>query len=172
MTIVEYTDYQCPYCARHASQTFNKIAEDLVETGQVRYVFKDMPLTSIHPQAMLAAEAARCAGVQNDDAFVTMHNLLFENQGAWSGNSDASDLFASYAAEIGLDSSDFESCINDHTFESAVRADIQEAMQVGITGTPAFIINGQLMFGAQPYEVFEQAVDILLAEATINGSNG
>jgi protein-disulfide isomerase len=172
VTIVEYTDYQCPYCARHALQTFGQIAEDLVDTGQVRYVFKDMPLTSIHPQAMLAAEAARCAGDQDDEAFVTMHDLLFENQRSWSGRSDAADLFVSYASEIGLDGLDFESCIYNDEFESAVRADIQEAMQLGITGTPAFIINGQLMFGAQPYEVFEKAVDSFLVEASADMANG
>ena len=171
VTIVEYTDYQCPFCARHALQAFGQIAEDFVETGQVQYVFKDMPITSIHPQAALAAEAARCAGAQNDDAFVTMHDVLFENQGEWSGQSNAADLFSDYASEIGLDSDFFNSCINDHEFEAAVQADVQEAMQLGITGTPAFIINGQLMFGAQPFEVFENAVDSFLVEASADMVN-
>jgi protein-disulfide isomerase len=172
VTIVEYTDYQCPFCARHALQTFGQIAEDLIDTGQVRYVFKDMPLTSIHPQATLAAEAARCAGAQDDDAFLTMHDMLFENQGAWSGRSNAADLFTDYATEIGLNITIFESCINDHEFEAAVQADVQEAMRLGITGTPAFIINGQLMFGAQPYEVFGQAVDSFLVEASADLATG
>lgn len=171
VTIVEYTDYQCPFCARHALQAFGQIAENFVDKGQVQYVFKDMPLTSIHPQAALAAEAARCAGAQDDDAFVTMHDVLFDNQGEWSGKSNAADLFSDYATEIGLDNANFESCITNHEFEAAVQADVQEAMQLGITGTPAFIINGQLMFGAQPFEVFENAVDSFLVEASADMFN-
>jgi protein-disulfide isomerase len=167
VTIVEYTDFQCPFCARHALETFAQIEENLVETGQVRYVFKDLPLISIHLQAMLAAEASRCAGAQGlgQEGFMVMHKMLFEEQKAWSGQANAADLFAGYAAEIGLDRDSFAACLENHDFEATVEADMQEAMTVGITGTPAFLINGHLVPGALPYEAFEQAVETLITEA-------
>ncbi len=167
VTIIEYTDYQCSFCARHALQTFSQIEEELIDSGRVRYVFRDMPLTNIHPQATLAAEAARCAGAHDQEAFVAMHDLLFENQRAWSGNSSAADLFAGYAVEIGLDNADFTTCLENHEFEAAVQADTEEALSLGINGTPAFLINGEPVFGAQPYELFAQAVDTLIAEADV-----
>jgi protein-disulfide isomerase len=167
VTIVEYTDLQCPYCARHALETFTQIEEYLVETGKVRYVFKDLPLISIHPQAMLAAEASRCAGAQDmgQEGFTAMHNRLFEEQKAWSGQANAAELFADYALEFGLDGDSFADCLENHDFEAAVQADMQEAMAVGITGTPAFLINGHLVSGALPYEAFEQAIESLISEA-------
>ena len=167
MTIVEYTDLQCPYCARHALETFTLIEENLVETGKVQYVFKDLPLTSIHPQAMLAAEASRCAGAQDAgaDAYVAMHTMLFEKQEAWSGQANAADLFAGYAAEIGLDGESFAACLENHDSAAAVQADMEEAMSLGINGTPAFLINGRLVSGALPFEAFEQAVESAIAEA-------
>jgi len=171
VTIIEYTDFQCPYCARHALQTFTQIDENLVETGKVRYVFKDLPLTSIHPQAMLAAEAARCAGDQDQEAYIAMHNLLFEKQKSWSGQANAADLFADYAAEIGLDSASLKTCLENHEFEKEVQADMQEANALGFSGTPAFLINGQSVVGAQPFEVFEQAVESFLATASLDTAN-
>ena len=166
VTIVEYTDLQCPYCARHALETFTQIEETLIETGKVQYVFKDLPLTSIHPQAMLAAEASRCAGAQDvgTEAYVAMHTMLFEQQEAWSGQANAADLFAGYAAEIGLDGESFAACLENHDSAAAVQADMEEAMSLGITGTPAFLINGQLVSGALPFEAFEQAVESAIAE--------
>jgi protein-disulfide isomerase len=143
------------------------IEENLVETGKVRYVFKDLPLTSIHPQAMLAAEASRCAGTQDtsEEAYLAMHTMLFEEQEAWSGQANAADLFAGYAAEIGLDGDDFAACLENHDTAAAVQADMEEALSAGITGTPAFLINGRLVSGALPFEAFEQAVESAIAEA-------
>jgi protein-disulfide isomerase len=176
VTIVEYTDFQCPFCARHTLQTFAQIEENLVETGQVRYVFKDFPLTSIHPQATLAAEAARCAGAQGaaaqgaaahsagQEAYVAMHNILVDKQEEWSGQANAAVLFADYAAEIGLDRESVATCLETHEFEADVLADMQEGMEIGVRGTPAFLINGHLVSGAQPFEVFEQVVETLIAE--------
>jgi protein-disulfide isomerase len=166
VTIVEYSDYQCPFCARHGLQTFSKIASELVETGQVRYVFKDMPSTSIHPQATLAAEAARCAGDQGSEAYMTMHDKLFEEQGAWSGRGNAADLFVEYAGQIGLDGEVFATCLENHEFAAAVQADALEARDLGFSGTPSFLINGQPLVGAHPYEVFERVVEsLIVAEA-------
>jgi protein-disulfide isomerase len=157
--IVEYTDYQCPFCSRHYEQTFPLILENFVETGIVRYVFKDFPLTTIHPQAEKAAEAARCAGDQGQ--YLGMHNILFERQGSW-GLGDPSENFVNYAEELGIDASLFKECLASGQYEEAVKADLNEGIQFGVTGTPAFFINGYPVSGAQPYSLFEEAVSTLL----------
>lgn len=160
--IVEYTDFQCPYCSRHFQETVPKLKANFIDTGLVRYVFKDFPLTNIHPQAVVAAEAARCAGDQN--AYLEMHDLLFARQGEWSGKGNAAQLFTGYAQEIGLDGSAFEACVQSHVYQEAVLADLQEGAALGVGGTPAFFLNGHFLSGAQPYEVFEGAINQLLAD--------
>lgn len=167
VTIVEYTDFQCPFCSRYHEQSFGQIVENFVDTGLVRYVFKDFPLTNIHPQAVLAASAARCAGEQ--DARLEMYTQLFAQQSAWSGRADAADLFKSYAADLGLDTEAFAECLDSGRQEAAVQADLEEGMALGINGTPAFILNGRPLSGAQPYQVFEQAINQLLEEAGAGG---
>jgi protein-disulfide isomerase len=161
ITIVEYTDFQCPFCSRHYQQTYPQIVEQYVDAGIVRYVFKDFPLNSIHPQAAKAAEAARCAGDQ--EAYLAMHDMLFERQNEWSGK-DPMAIFNGYAKEIGLDRDSFEQCLLNDTYASAVEADIQEGIELGVNGTPAFFINGYPVSGAQPFTLFEQAIEQLLTE--------
>ncbi len=156
VVVVEFTDFQCPYCSRHFQETFPQIKANFVDSGMVRYVFKDFPLTNIHPQATLAAQAARCAGVQ--DAYLAMHTLLFDNQQAWSGRSDAGETFVGLAEGAGLDSVAFRTCLESGQFEDAVAADLSEGVSLGVNGTPAFFINGYLISGAQPFSVFEQAI--------------
>jgi protein-disulfide isomerase len=161
VTIVEFTDYQCPYCGRHYEQTYPQLLSNYVEAGLVRYVFKDFPLTSIHPQALEAAEAARCAGEQ--DAYLGMHDMLFDRQSQW-GVADAATLFVGYAGELGLDADAFATCLSDGRYEGVIRADLDDGIRLGITGTPGFFINGRFLSGAQPYAVFQQAIDEMLTE--------
>ena len=156
VVIVEFTDYQCPYCSRHFAQTFPQIQANFIDKGLVRYVFKDFPLESIHPQAHFAAVAARCAGAQ--DAYFQMHNLLFENQQSWSSGSNTADVFVQLAESAGLDGSAFRTCLDSDQFEDAIDADLAEGVSLGVNGTPAFFINGYFISGAQPYSVFEQAI--------------
>lgn len=163
VTIIEYTDYQCPFCSRHFTNTYSEIKKNFIDTGQVYYIFKDFPLTNIHPQAVIAAEAARCAGDQ--DAYVEMHEILFNTQGQWQGRSDAADLFSGYATELGLDAGTFDTCLASGQHEAAVYADLEEGSSLGVTGTPAFFINGHSMSGAQPYPIFEQAINQFLTES-------
>jgi protein-disulfide isomerase len=163
VTIVEFTDYQCPFCARHATQTMPQIKANFVDTGQVRYVIMDFPIVSNHPQATKAAEAARCAGDQ--DAYLEMHDLLFINQQQWSGNTNASGLFVDYAEQIGLEMAAFSECLESGRYESAVMANLQTGVDLGIRGTPSFFANGYFINGAQPYELFEQAIGELAAES-------
>mgnify|MGYP006285337169 CR=1 FL=1 len=151
VTIVEFSDYECPFCARFYSETFSKIEENYINTGKVKFVYRDFPL-SFHANAQKAAEAAECAGDQGK--YYEMHDLLFEK-----GVSGGVDAFKSYAIEIGLDSSEFDSCLDSGKFESEVQKDFEDGRALGVQGTPAFIINGQAISGAQPYEVFKQIID-------------
>jgi len=156
VTIVEYTDYQCPYCSRHFAQTYPQLKENYVDTGLVRYVFKDFPLTSIHPQAQLAAEAARCAGEQN--AYLEMHDALFGNQNQWSGQANTVDFFVSYAEQIGIEPTPFTECLESHRYQKAVEDDLNEGIDFGVRGTPTFFINGMIFVGAQPLNAFDQMI--------------
>ncbi len=162
VVIVEYTDFQCPYCSRHFQQTYPQILKNFVETGRVLYVFKDFPLTNIHPQAMIAAEAARCADDQG--AYLRMHDMLFARQGEWSGRGDAAEIFTGFASELNLDTDIFASCLESHRHQAGIMADLDEGARLGIRGTPGFFINGHFLSGAQPYQVFEQTVTELAAQ--------
>jgi protein-disulfide isomerase len=162
VTIIEFTDFQCPFCSRHALETYPQIKAEYVDTGRVRYVFMDFPLSSIHPQAQLTAEAARCAGDQGQ--FVAMHDLLFSRQQEWAGRDDAAELLAGYAGELGLDEAAFAECLSSGVHRAAVLADLEEGVRVGVDGTPAFFINGVFVSGAQPFEVFQEVIEGFLAE--------
>ncbi len=162
ITIIEYTDYQCPFCSRHFEQTYPQLKENYIDTGVVYYVFKDFPLTQIHPEAVLAASAARCAGEQ--EAYLAMHDALFANQTEWDRNPEAESLFNGYAAEIGLNEAQFATCLAEGTYEDAVNADLNEGISYGVSGTPAFFLNGYFLSGAQPYATFVDAIEFLLEE--------
>jgi protein-disulfide isomerase len=163
VVMVEFTDFQCPYCSRHFIETFPQIKADYIDTGKVRYVFMDFPLTSIHPQAPLAAEAARCAGDQ--DAYLEMHHALFDRQGEWSGRDDAGEVFVALAVELGLDEASFAQCLDSGQYAAAVQADLEQGVGLGINGTPAFFLNGNFISGAQPFSVFQGAIESLLTES-------
>ena len=155
VTIYEFSDYQCPFCGRFYTDTLPLIEENYVKTGKVRLVFKDFPLESIHPEALPAAIAARCAGDQ--DKFWEMHDKLFENQRVL-GNSN----YKQWAQEFGLDAGEFADCIDSKKYLSAVRKDLVEGQQNGIQGTPGFVVAGRLISGAQPFSVFQAAIDTAL----------
>lgn len=160
VVMVEFTDYQCPFCSRHFLETFPQIKADYIDTGKVRYVFLDFPLTSIHPQAQLAAEAARCAGDQG--AYLQMHDVLFGRQDEWNGRDDAGQIFNGYARELGLNGDVFAGCLAEGKHTAAVQADLEQGIALGVDGTPAFFINGNFVSGAQPFEVFRGAIESLL----------
>jgi protein-disulfide isomerase len=162
VTIVEYSDFQCPFCLRHFQNTMPEL-ENYIDTGQVRYVFKDFPIHSIHPQAQKAHESARCAReLGGSNAFWEMHDLLFANQNEWAGAGNHVDIFKDLASEAGLDRQQFAECLDSGRYADAVNADLAEGTRLGVTGTPAFFINGQRVSGAQPFSVFQQIIDTLL----------
>ncbi|HET7341814.1 MAG TPA: thioredoxin domain-containing protein, partial [Methylomirabilota bacterium] len=168
LVLVEFSDFQCPFCGRHFKQTMPQIEKDYVATGKLRYVMRNLPLESIHPDAMRAAEAAECAGDQGK--YWPMHDKLFVNQQALS----APDLLR-YAQESGVEPGAFQKCLEAAPHTDKIRQDLADAQAAGITGTPTFFLGfpesgGKVKIvrriqGAQPYPVFKAAIDGLLAEA-------
>ena len=159
VTLVEFTDYQCPFCARFYSQTYDQLMKDYVDTGKVRYIMRDLPL-SFHPNAKPAALAARCAGDQGK--YFEMHDMLFETQAEWQGLADVTEAFSGYAADLGLNGASFSSCVSNGDHNDAIDADVALAGKVGATGTPSFFINGEKLVGAQPYATFQATIDAAL----------
>ena len=159
LAIVEFTDYQCPFCARHNKTVFPQIKEQLINTGKVKYVMYDYPL-EFHPQARLAAVAARCAGKQ--DKYWEMHDVLFNNQRGLN-----QDIYEKTARDLQLDLSAFSNCLSDPAMTRAVESNMAYASQVGVSGTPKFFV-GKIkdniitdvitISGAQPFSAFSGAV--------------
>ena len=156
VTIVEFSDYECPFCGRFYSETLGQIESKYIDTGKVKLIYKDFPL-SFHPQAQKAAESAECAGEQGK--YYEMHDLLFE-QGVQGGVAG----FKQYARQIGLNTARFDACLDSGQMASEIQADMAVGQKVGIQGTPGFIINGQLVSGAQPFAVFDAAIQAALNE--------
>ena len=162
--IIEFTDLQCPYCARFARDTWPLLRERYVDTGKVRFATRDLPLP-FHAFALPAAVAARCAGQQGK--FWEYREALFRNQSMLG-----QDRYAELAATFGMDAGRFESCRADPAVLEAVRADAALAASSGIASTPSFVIGrvvngefeGEVIAGAQPFEVFQQRLDSLLQQ--------
>jgi protein-disulfide isomerase len=151
VTIVEFSDFQCPFCSRFFVQTLPSIQQQYIATGKVKLVYKDFPLDSIHPEATPAANAARCAGDQGK--FWEFHDLLFANTQTLG---DAS--YKAWATQLGLDTATFNSCVDSQEHLSAIRQDLVEGQQAGIRGTPGFLLNGRIISGACPFTTFQQAI--------------
>ncbi|NUQ38133.1 MAG: thioredoxin domain-containing protein [Caldilineales bacterium] len=166
VVIVEFSDYQCPFCLRHFQQTLPLIKRDYIDTGKVRYIFKDFTPTlynpSYHPQAVLAALAAECAGAQGD--YWPMHNKLFDEQDRWADQTAAAQVLKDFAAELTLDVAAFTACLDSEQFLAEIEADLEEGIAAGVQGTPGTFINGLFVSGAQPYEVFVQVIEAELAK--------
>ena len=165
VVLVEFTDYQCPFCARHARDTMPQIEAEYVKTGKLRYVTREFPLESIHPQAFKASEAALCAGDQG--RYWEMHARLFANQRAL-----APGQLASHAQAVGLDEAQFTRCLEGGTKGAKVRRDLADGAKAGVTGTPAFFIGvadgatvkvTRAVKGAHPFASFKEAIDAVLA---------
>jgi len=146
--MVEFSDFQCPFCLR-ANPTVQQVMSTYGD--RVRLVYRHFPLPN-HANARPAAEASACAGEQGK--FWQYHDRLFANQ----GRLDAADLKA-HAAALGLDTSKFNSCVDAHKSKAVVDADIRDGEDAGVTGTPAFFINGRVLSGAQPFDAFKRIID-------------
>lgn len=156
VTIIEWSDFECPYCTRFYTNTLTLIDEQYIQTGKVKFVYRDFPL-GFHSNAQKAAEAAECAGEQ--DKFWEMHDALFDN-----GVSGGVTAFKQYAVDLGLDTTVFNSCLDSGDMAAEVAKDLRDGQAVGVSGTPGFLINGQLVVGAQPFAVFQQIIESELAK--------
>ena len=155
VTIVEFSDYQCPYCTAWHKEVYGKLLENYGD--QIRFVYRDFPLAGIHSEAFPAAEAANCAGEQGH--YWPYHDMLFD------GGPDTLGIatYLAYAKELSLDMTQFQVCMDDHRYADEVQADYDYALGLGLQSTPTFFINGIIVVGAQPYEIFEQKIESALA---------
>jgi protein-disulfide isomerase len=155
VTIVEFTDFHCPFCKR-VLPTLTQLESQYGD--KVKIVFRDYPIDNLHPGARKAHEAARCAHDQGK--FWAYHDLLFANAPKASP-----EQLKTYAQGVGLDVPAFEQCVSSGTYQATVQKDVEEGTRVGVTGTPAFFINGRLVSGAQPLERFVRVIEEELARA-------
>ena len=164
ITIIEFSDFQCPFCARFHIQTLPLLLEEYIETGKAKLVYRDFPIQSIHPNAMPAAVASECADDQGK--YWEFHDKLFETQSQWNkvDTVDAISIFSKYALEIGLELEQFNECLSSGKYVNEVRKDLDDGRNYGVTGTPGFFVgNEELGFvelkGAQPFESFKKVID-------------
>jgi protein-disulfide isomerase len=153
ITIVEFSDFQCPFCRRFHEETY----QDLLNAypGQIRFVYRNLPLESIHPEAMPSAVASLCANDQN--AYWDYHTKLFSSENL------GRDIYIQYASELNLNVEEFTACLDSGKHDEFIAQDIDFAVNLGIQSTPTFFVNGLAIVGAQPLSSFQQIIDLELA---------
>lgn len=167
LTLVEFSDYQCPFCARHSLETIPQLEREYIATGKIKYVFRNFPIESIHPQAFKAHEAANCAGEQGK--YWEMHDRLFANQNALGLKE-----LPPHVKALGLDLPKFQQCLDGGKHAAKIRSDLADGQKAGVQGTPTFFLGLtdpkdttvkalRVIRGAQPYAAFKQAIDSLLS---------
>lgn len=145
LTIVEFADFQCPFCGKFFSTVEQQIIEQYVKTGKVRFVYRDFPLNAIHPEAQKAAEAAGCAGAQGK--YWEYHDRLYQRQAELSPA-----IYRQWAKDLGLNAAQFEQCLNSGQFAAEVQKDYADGEAAGVTGTPATFVGTRFMGGALPFD--------------------
>jgi protein-disulfide isomerase len=167
ITIIEFSDFQCPFCAKFHIQTLPKIMDEYIKEGTVKLVFRDFPIQSIHSNALPASVAAECANEQGK--FKEMHDKLFDKQNEWNNKNTDNVIisFNQYALEIGLEEEKFDSCLRNGKYVEEIKKDLNDGRTYGISGTPGFFIgNDKIGFvelnGAQPFESFKKVIDTQL----------
>jgi protein-disulfide isomerase len=166
VTVVEFSDYQCPFCGRFFATVLPALKSEYIDAGKVRYVFRDYPLEQLHPQARKAAEAAHCAG--DEGRYWAMHDALFQNQRALTP-----PQLGEHARALGLDSTRFAECLTSGRYAAQIERGLADGAAAGVQGTPGFVIGrtkagdvveGTPVRGAQPVEAFRRIIDRLLAQ--------
>ncbi len=163
VTIIEFSDFECPFCRSFWRDTFPLIKSDYIETRKVRFVYRDFPL-SFHPGAQVAAEAAECA--EDQDKFWELHDKIFQEQdkkGQGTIQFSKTDV-VKWAGQIGLKMSQFNQCLDTGKYRAEVNKDLADGTAAGVSGTPAFFLNGRLIVGAQPFSIFQQAIEEALKD--------
>jgi protein-disulfide isomerase len=159
VVVVEYGDYQCPYCKQFADGPARQLVEDYVDTGQVRFVYRH--LAFLGSESAWAAEAAECANEQG--RFWDYHDKLFEEQRAENSGALAKDYLKTFATELGLDIEQFNQCLDSDEYRSKVREESNEAQRRQIRSTPSLLVNGQLIRNGANYQVLRAAIEAALA---------
>ncbi len=166
VTLVEFSDFQCPFCERFFATTLPALKKDYIDTGKLRYVFRDFPLDQLHPNARNAAEAAHCAGEQGK--YWEMHDVLFQNQRAL-----APSQLVEYARAVGVAGAAFDQCVSSGRYAPQIERGLIDGTAAGVQGTPGFVIGrttaadtveGTPIRGAQPVETFRRIIDQWLAQ--------
>ena len=161
LTMVEFTDYQCPFCQRFHTTSFSELKKNYIDTGKLRFYSRDLPL-DFHPNAMRAAQAARCAIEQGK---------YWQIRDVMGANPDKLDLehLVAFAADLKMDTDSFRACVTSEKYKSAVQSDVVEAMKIGANGTPTFVVgkstpegvDGEVMVGAMPFPMFDDRLKSL-----------
>ncbi len=154
IVIVEFSDFQCPFCKRFHDETYEQLLAAYPD--KIRFVYRHLPLTSIHPEAFPSAEASMCANEQN--TFWEYHDKIFENQ-----DKLGRELYLQIASDLMLDTTAFEGCLNAGKYKDLIQQDSDFALNLGVQSTPTFFINGLALVGAQPLSAFTQIIDKELA---------
>jgi protein-disulfide isomerase len=154
VVVVEFADFQCPYC----KEVYSMVRELAAQYGnRVKFILRDFPLSEIHPEAQAAAEAAGCAFAQGNEKFWAYHDKLFQNQAALSATT-----YEAIATQVNLDVPAFKTCMSSHARQSEIQSDLADGAAVGVTGTPTFFLNGYRVQGVIPKDTFAKALDLLL----------
>lgn len=160
VTIVEFSDYQCEFCRIFWKNTFPRLKQEYIDTGKVRLVFRDFP-QSIHPEAMRAAMAAECASDQGK--YWEYHDKVFSEQDRRGKEREVvrfkADDLKKWAAEIGLEATEFNQCLDSRKHRKEVDADRKAGEDAGVKGTPVFFINGRPLVGAYPFDAFQKIIE-------------
>lgn len=163
VTIIEFSDYQCPYCRRFYNDTFPSILSEYIETGKVKLVFRDLPLLDKHPGAMPSAIAANCARAQGgDEMYFKMHNKIFDGQNETSRTKSVEitdEQLQQYAADLGLDTATFNTCFTGGNEAEEVQKDLADADSIGVSATPSFLVNNWFIEGAEGFDTFQKIIE-------------
>lgn len=158
VTLIEYGDYQCPFCKQYYP-TVKQVQQAYGD--QITFQFRNYPLNQLHPHAYEAARAAEAAGKQNK--YFEMHDLLYENQDSWANASDVSALFEGFAQQLGLNVEQFKSDMASEAVSDTINADLKAGQALGITGTPTFVLNGKKINSPADLDGFKQVIDAAMA---------
>lgn len=158
VTIIEFADFQCPFCEKFFTSTASQIIKDYVDTGKAKFAFRHYAF--LGAESTWAAEAAECANEQ--DKFWEYHDYLYSHQGQENSGAFTKDKLEGFATEIGLNTNQFKTCLETEKYAQKVKDDMSDGQKAGVNGTPATFVNGTLISGAQPYTAFQTAIDSAL----------
>ncbi|MGB9608872.1 MAG: DsbA family protein [Minisyncoccia bacterium] len=151
ITLIEYSDYQCPFCEKFFNESEMLLRKEFIETGKVKMIYRDFPLPG-HPYAQPAALAANCA--KDQGKFWTYHDVIFQKQ-----NELANLDYVKIAEDLKMNTKDFKQCLDSKKYQDKIKKDYENGVKIGVNGTPTFFLNGKQIVGAQPYEVFKSAIE-------------